>query len=150
MTNKAETAVSKFSGGYNCAQSVLYAFCDDLHLDKELALKIACGFGAGMGRNEEVCGAVTGGIMVLGLKYGRGENDDRAVTEQTYRKIRYLMEEFAKKNGSCICRQLLGSCDLTTDEGKKQFQENDLMNRVCKPCVKSAVEIVGSIIESGS
>ena len=75
MNNRTEMAVSKFSEGYNCAQSVLYSFCDDIHLDKNTALKMACGFGAGMGRKEEVCGAVTGGIIVIGAKYGRGEGD---------------------------------------------------------------------------
>ena len=67
--DRVEQAVSKFAEGYNCAQSVLFSFCDDLGMDKDKALKIACGFGAGMGRKEEVCGAVTGGIMVIGAKY---------------------------------------------------------------------------------
>ena len=65
---RSERAVSKFVAGYNCAQSVFYAFSDDLKIDQDTGLKIACGFGAGMGRQGEVCGAVTGGIMVLGAR----------------------------------------------------------------------------------
>lgn len=144
--NRNEQAATKFAEGYNCAQSVLFSFCDDLNLDKDRALKMACGFGAGMGRKEEVCGAVTGGIMVLGAKYGRGENDERKITEITYVKIRELMDKFSEKHGTYICRHLLNGCELTTEEGQKIFKENDYLNKVCKPCVRSVVDIIESII----
>lgn len=142
MSDRTEAAVSKFVAGYNCAQSVVYAFCDDLHLEKDLALKIACGFGGGMGRKEEVCGAVTGGVIVLGAKYGRGENDEKPVTELTYQKTRDLIDQFTRQHGTFICRGLLGGCDLTSAEGQKYFKENDLSNKVCKQCVQSVVEIL--------
>lgn len=144
---KSEQAISKFAGGYNCAQSVFSAFCEDLRIDQNAALKIACGFGAGMGRKGEVCGAVTGGIMVLGARYGRGENEDRTATEATYARTREFMNQFASQHGTCLCRELLNGCDLTTEEGQKTFRENDLFNKVCKPCVQSAVEIVEKIME---
>jgi C_GCAxxG_C_C family probable redox protein len=147
MQNRTEIAVSKFSEGYNCAQSVFYSFCDDLHFDKNTALKIACGFGAGMGRKEEVCGAVTGGIMVIGAKYGRGEGDGTDAREFAYAKTRELMDRFEKKHGTFICRRLLKDCELTTEEGQKHFKENDLANTTCKPCIRSVVGILGSIIE---
>ena len=143
---KNQIAVQKFSEGYNCAQSVFYCFCDDLGFDKNTALKLATGLGGGMGRKEEVCGAVTGGIIVLGAKYGRGEKDDRAATELTYQKTRELMDRFAAKHGTFICRQLLGDCELTSEEGQKQYKENDLFNKVCKPCVESAVDILEEIM----
>jgi C_GCAxxG_C_C family probable redox protein len=146
MKSKTEIAISKFLGGFNCAQSVLYSFCDDLQIDKNTALKLACGFGAGMGRKEEVCGAVTGGIMVIGAKYGRDEKGERASTETTYEKTRELMDCFAQKHGSFICRKLLEGCDLTTNEGQKQFKEKDLLNRTCAPCVKSVVEILEKLL----
>ena len=66
MGSRTETAIAKFLEGYNCAQTVLYAFCDELQLEKNTALKLACGFGAGMGRNGEVCGAVSGNPCVGG------------------------------------------------------------------------------------
>jgi C_GCAxxG_C_C family probable redox protein len=99
-----------------------------------------------MGRKEEVCGAVTGGIIVLGAKYGRGEKDDRATTELVYKKTHQLIDQFSAKQGTFICRQLLGDCELTTEEGQKQFQENDLLRKICLPCVHSVVEILEEIL----
>jgi C_GCAxxG_C_C family probable redox protein len=146
MNNRTETAISKFMEGYNCAQAVFYSFCDDLRFDKNVALKLACGLGAGMGRKEEVCGAVTGGIIVIGNKFGRGDKDDRSATETTYKKTRELMDNFTGKHGSYICRKLLDGCELTTEEGQKIFKDNDLLNKVCKPCVQSVVEILEKIL----
>jgi C_GCAxxG_C_C family probable redox protein len=145
MKSKRDIAVAKFLEGYNCAQSVFYSFCDDLRFEKNTALKMACAFGAGMGRNEEVCGAVTGGIMVIGAKYGRGEKDDRTATELTYTKTRELMDQFAKKYGTFVCRELLHGCELTTEEGQKYFKENELRNKICTSCVQSVVEILENI-----
>jgi C_GCAxxG_C_C family probable redox protein len=147
MKNRADIAVSKFSDGYNCAQSVFYSFCDDLRFDKNTALRTACGLGAGMGRKQEVCGAVSGGIIVIGAKYGRGEEDDRTATELTYAKTRELMDRFEKKHGTFICRKLLNGCELTTEEGRKQFKENRLADSICRPCVRSVVEILEDIME---
>ena len=146
MESKSEIALAKFGEGFSCSQSVFYSFCDELQFDKNTALKMACGFGAGMGRKGEVCGAVSGGILVIGIKYGRGENDDQTAKELTYAKTRELMDRFAGKHGTCICRQLLNGCDLTTEEGQKQFKENDLSNKICKPCVQSAIEILEKIM----
>jgi C_GCAxxG_C_C family probable redox protein len=132
--------------GYNCAQSVLYSYSDDLQFDKNTALRLACGFGAGMGRKEEVCGAVTGGIIVIGLKYGRGITNDRSAGEGSYRLTRELMNRFEQNHGTYICRKLLNECNLMTEEGQKYFKENDLLNKVCKECVRSVVQILEKIL----
>ena len=142
MNTKTEIAIGKFLEGYNCAQSVIYAFSDDMGFDKNTALRLACGFGAGMGRKQEVCGAVSGGILVLGFWYGRGEKDDRTAAELTYAKTRQLIETFHQRRGNFVCRQLLNGCDLATAEGQRTFKENDLLNKVCRPCVESVVEIL--------
>jgi C_GCAxxG_C_C family probable redox protein len=142
---RSEVAQAKFLEGYNSAQAVFYSFCDDLNLDKNMVLKVACGFGAGMGRKEEVCGAVTGGIMIIGMKYGRGKNQDRSLMDQTYLKTRLLMDRFQEKHGSFICRKLLEGCELTTPEGQQEFQDKDFRNKICKHCVGNVVEIIEEI-----
>jgi C_GCAxxG_C_C family probable redox protein len=125
---------------------VLYAFREESDLQQETALKIACGLGAGMGRKEEVCGAVTGGIIVISAKYGRVEKDDRPAQEMTYKKTRELMDNFAKRHGTYICRKLLNGCELTAEEGQKCFEENELLKKTCTPCVQSVVEILERIL----
>ena len=147
---RLEIAIAQFLDGFNCAQSVFYSFCDDLQFDKDTALKLSCGFGAGMARKEEVCGAISGGIMVIGIKYGRGENQDRVLTEQTYQKTRELLERFVEKHDTYICRTLLAGCELTTVEGQQEFKDKDLLNKVCRQCVGSVVEIVEEIIDDSS
>jgi C_GCAxxG_C_C family probable redox protein len=83
---------------------VLDAFRDEAGLDEDLALKIATGSGVGMGRKQEVCGAVTGGILVLGLRYGRGNTGDHLATDLTYLRTRELMDRFTAQHGSYLCR----------------------------------------------
>jgi C_GCAxxG_C_C family probable redox protein len=144
--SRKETAAEKFLEGYNCAQSVLYSFCDDLHFEKNTALKIACGFGVGMGLKGKVCGAVTGGIMVMGIKFGRGEKGEPTAMYLTYTKTRELMSQFTDKHGTFICRNLIHGLELTTEEGQKQFMEKDLLNKSCILYVQSVVEILENLI----
>lgn len=150
MKTNSEIADAKFMEGYNCAQSVLFSFCNELGLDNDTALKLSCGFGGGMGRMGEVCGAVSGGILVLGLKFGRGKNEDRAATDFAYSKIREFMSRFSARHGSCRCRDLLGGCDLTTPEGQAYFKENECFNLICRPCVRDAAMMVQDIIAANN
>jgi C_GCAxxG_C_C family probable redox protein len=142
---RSTEAKDMFLKGYNCAQSILWAFRQESGLPEETALRIACGLGAGMGRKGEVCGAVTGGILVLGMRHGRGPNDDPTATEQTYAKTQELVHRFTSQHGSCLCRQLLNGCDLTTQNGQRSFEENDYFEKICASCVQSVVEILEQI-----
>jgi C_GCAxxG_C_C family probable redox protein len=148
MNLKNEVAMEKFLAGYNCAQSVLYAYGPGLGLDGETSLKMATGLGAGMARRGEVCGALTGGILVLGLKYGRGARQDRSAAEKTYEKTLELMARFEKRHGSCLCRVLLGGCDLRTAEGQQFFKEHDLLHKTCIGCVLGVVESLTQIVDA--
>lgn len=146
MKTKIKVAREKFLSGYNCAQAILYAFGPELGLEAEMALKVATGLGAGMGRRGEVCGAVTGGILALGVKYGRGGQQDRSATEETYRKTEGLMAGFERRRGSCSCRVLLAGCDLRTAEGQQHFKERDLLHKTCLRCVETVAEVLAGIV----
>ena len=142
MNNKVEIAKEKFESGYNCAQSILFSFLDKSKISEDTALKIATGFGAGYGRMQEVCGAVSGAIMALGLKYGRGVKEDKEITITFYQKTQDFITSFIEKHDSIICKELLQGCDLRTDEGRAEFEKKDLFNCTCIKCVETAASIL--------
>jgi C_GCAxxG_C_C family probable redox protein len=146
MKNMSDLAIEMMTAGYNCAQSILGVFCEDLNLDKETAMKLATGFGAGMARKQEVCGAVTGGIMAIGLKFGRGLGDEKSAAENTYSLAGKFMKRFTDKYGSCLCRDLLDGCDLMSEAGRNFYKENDLSGEICRPCVADAVGFLGDLL----
>ena len=130
-------AVKLFNSGYACSQAVFAAFSPKLGLEKNQALKIGACFGSGM-RKGEVCGACTGALMVLGLKYG----ESKAMSNEACERF---LDEFKKENGSYICNDLLG-CDITTKEGVEFATENKLFKEFCPKMVESAAKITEKII----
>jgi C_GCAxxG_C_C family probable redox protein len=143
--NRAETALSHFAEGFNCAQAVLSAYVDRFGLDDATAMKIASGFGGGMGRMGETCGAVTGAFMVLGLKFG-GAVPDRETKERIHAKVQVFAEHFKARNSSLTCKNLLG-CDISTPKGHEAAREKGLFTTVCPKAVRDAVEILEEMLE---
>jgi len=141
MPDKGQLAVDKFVEGYNCAQSVVFAFHGECGLGEDEALRISGGFGGGMGRKQEVCGAVTGGIMVLGLRRERAMRGS-PVTEDLHRATREFMDAFAARHGSYLCRDLLLGIDMSSPEGYRRIMEAGLFAKVCKECVRTAAEML--------
>jgi C_GCAxxG_C_C family probable redox protein len=131
-------AVQLFDNGYVCSQAVFAAFSQDLGLDKKQALKIGACFGSGM-RKGEVCGACTGALMALGLKYGESKEKSNEVC------VKFL-DEFEKENGSYICNDLLG-CDIRTKEGVEFAVENNLFKEICPKMVESAAKITKELLK---
>lgn len=131
-------AIELFKNGYVCSQAVFAAYSPQLGLDKQQALKIGACFGSGM-RKGEVCGACTGALMVLGLKYGESK-------EKSNEACKNFLEMFEKENGSYICNDLLG-CDITTPEGVEYAVENNLFKEFCPKMVESAAKIVKNMID---
>ena len=106
---KREIGENYFKSGYNCAQSVVLTYADEIGIDKEKALLISSSFGGGMGRLCEVCGAFSGMLIVLGALKGYSENNNPTKKQEYYKVIQSLAEKFKNINGSIICRDLLAS-----------------------------------------
>ena len=139
-----EKSLKLFEAKFNCAQSVFSSFSKELGLDEKQALKIAGCFGSGM-RKGEVCGACTGALMVLGLKYGQSEIGDSESKVKSDEVCVKFLEEFERENGSYICNVLL-NCDIRTKEGVEYALENSLFTEFCPKMVESATIIVEKII----
>lgn len=104
----SEIAKENFKSGYNCAQSVFMTYSDKFGIDKDMALKLSSSFGGGMGRMREVCGAVSAMFMIAGLAKGYTENNNDEIKAAHYELIQTLAEKFKERNGTIICRELLG------------------------------------------
>ena len=115
MTDRSEEAKNNFLAGMNCAQAVLCAFADRCGLDRETALKLASGFGGGLARQREVCGAISGMCMAADLIRGPGEGSDKTAKDEHYAFIRELCDAFRAETGSIICRELLGLAPRQSD-----------------------------------
>ena len=142
-----DDAEAMFRQGCSCSQAVLAAFADQFDLDRATALSMAAGFGGGMGRLGETCGAVTGGIMVLGLRYGGTTAAGRAAKEKTYERVRDFIARFKAVEGSVTCRELLG-CDISTDQGYQEARQRQLTTTLCPRFVRQAAEILEEMLGS--
>ena len=143
MQTKEEKALELFSGSYNCSQSVLGAFCEDIGLDLDTALKIACGFGGGGMRYKQTCGAVSGAMMVIGLKCGQYIKGDTKAKGYCYKKIQEFTDKFKEKYGSVICCKLLvGDKDIDEEMKNDPVKTKSLFTSVCPEYVKTAVQIL--------
>ena len=139
-----EKAKNYFSQQLHCSQAVLAAFAEECGITEEQALKLGSCFGGGM-RKGEVCGAVTGALMALGLLYGQKKAGDAESREMSNKVNDLMMDRFKEKCGSYICNDLLG-CDITTKEGHQYCLDNKLFTEFCPKMVAAAVEIVEEII----
>lgn len=143
--NHVNEALKLFEEKYHCSQAVLAAFSEEYGLSKENALKIGGCFGSGM-RKGEVCGACTGALMVLGLKYGKSRIEDMDSKIKSDEVCDKFLDEFKRENGSYLCNTLLG-CDISTKEGVQYALDNELFTKFCPKMVKSAVMITEKILD---
>ena len=142
--DKLKNAELLFSQGFNCSQAVFSTFCEELGVDQETALKISCGFGGGM-CNGEICGAVTGAVMVIGLKNGQGNGEDKESKEKIFEVVKEFTNRFQSVNGSIICKELL-DFDLNQENGRKIAREKGLFKNTCPKMINDAVQILEEIL----
>ena len=142
-SDRVYQAVSRFKGGLSCSQAILSTYSPLFGLNQDDAIRIARGFGGGMARLSETCGAVTGAFMVISLKF---PGDNKQAKEATYTLIQEFAKRFKAANGCLNCGLLLG-CDLNTPEGKNYFKENGMLKSHCMKYVQNAAEIIEELLE---
>ncbi|MCI7181410.1 MAG: C-GCAxxG-C-C family protein [Schaedlerella sp.] len=134
MSSKAEKAVALHDRGYNCAQAVACAFCEDFGIENEQMFQIAEGFGFGMGMMD-MCGAVTGMIMVIGMENSIGDLEKGKATKgDTYKKVKEYVQKFKETNGAYYCRELKAKID-----GKPMCS--------CETCIAVAAELAEQFLK---
>lgn len=133
MESRVEKAVTLFNEGYNCSQAVFVAYADLFDIDKVTALKLSSPFGGGMGGMRQVCGAVSGMIMLAGLHNGTSTSKDKDGKKANYATVQLLSDEFKQANGSIICGQLLGLTPGLAADGQK---------KACSEYVRQCAELV--------
>lgn len=139
-----EKAFTYFGNNFNCAQSVFAAFAPDFGIDEELALKLATEFGGGA-RCGQLCGAVSGALMVLGLKYGNCHSGNKEEISKAVSVAVEFNKRFCDRNNSVVCKELLGY-DVSDQEQKKILREKNAFRIVCPKMVSDATEIVEQLL----
>jgi len=142
---KSNDAIACFAQGYACSQAVASTFATDCGMDRETLLRIAAPFGGGMGQTGGACGALTGALIILGLRFGNAVADP-AAKQKAYQIGREFVERFRKANGEVNCRDLLGH-DISTPEGLKAIKDGGLGKTVCLPVVQRSVAILEEMLK---
>ena len=153
LEKRVERAVENFMQGYGCCQSVVAAFADLYGLDNTLAIKIAAGFGGGVGRLRMMCGAVSGIVMLVGLDCGQTEGSDREGKSACYKVVQDLLAKSKAENGSLICAEILGlnghekaACSYVASPRTAEYYKN----RPCAAKVESAARIFANYLKAKS
>lgn len=142
--DRKQIATEYFESNFNCSQAVFTTFAVEEGIPEELALKIATQFGGGM-RKGEVCGAVSGALMVLGLKYGHCHFDAPVEKANAYRMAEEFMNRFIERQGTVVCRELLGY-DVSKPEDMAKIRELDLFKTICPKMIQAATELVEEML----
>ncbi len=147
MMTKKELAMQIFGEGYNCAQAVAAAFSEETDVPKEQMIKMASGFGGGIGRLREVCGAVSGMVLVCNMLYGYESPTDNEKKMNYYADIQSLLLKFKSRNGTYICRDLLSLPENNENSPVPEERTAEYYKRrPCKELVGDAAEILECFI----
>lgn len=138
---KADDAHRLVLKRFTCSAAVFSTFSEEMGLDPDTAKKIACGFGGGISHTGNICGAVSGAIMVIGLKYGKCVEGDDAATHKTRALVRQFLQDFTEKNGSINCTDLLGY-NLSIPEEYTRARDKELFVTKCPMMVRDAADIL--------
>lgn len=142
--NRADRAIELFNNNFNCSQAVFTVFATEYGISEELALKLATSFGGGA-RSGEMCGAVSGALMVLGLKYGHFNAENNEQKQKAYSLVNEFVNRFKEINRSIVCRDLLGY-DLSKPDEFEIIASKGLCKTICPNMVRSAVDILEQML----
>ncbi len=142
MTNeRIDRAVACFDGGHLCSQAICRCFGEEFGLTPEMAIRLSTGFGSGMSRTDQVCGAVSGGVIVLGLAFGSSDPSDRAARERTYTAVQEYVAGFTKVHGSISCTELLGY-NLGNPAEAEAARVQGVCSRICPGLIQTAARLL--------
>lgn len=144
--SKVEEAVQLFKSGCNCCQSVFTPYAGLYGMPKDEALMLTSAMGGGIGRMREVCGAVSAMALVCGYIDGNADPDNQVKKEKIYQRVRDMSDEFARQNGSIICKELLGILEREESAAPSERTEEYYAKRPCVRCIRCAAEIIESTL----
>lgn len=142
MKTKAEIARDLFLEGYNCSQAVFGAFCEDFGISFKDGVILSSGFGGGFARKREVCGAVSGGVMVLSLLHEYSDPADREGKVELYSEIREYLDEFESRKGSIVCRELLNLMEKSSSAIPEERTEDYYKKRPCAANIYLSAQLI--------
>ncbi len=141
MTKHSQKAAELFKQGYNCSQSVVGAFCEELGIDFDTAIKLVSPLGGGMGRLREVCGAVSGMFLLTGIVFGYTEPNNLEVKGKLYERVQELAKRFKAKRSTIICRELLEGVETSDSPEPSERTEEYYLKRPCLKIIEDAAQI---------
>ncbi|KAF0152495.1 MAG: CGCAxxGCC family protein [Ignavibacteria bacterium] len=144
--NPSEKTIKLYKEEYNCSQAILAAYAEELGIDEQTAIRVSSSFGGGIARTGKTCGAITGALMVLGMKEWNSEVEKEEAKQHVYELSNKLMEEFRDRNKTLYCEELLG-VSVSTLEGRAVVKANNLTVKVCHRVINDATEILDKIIQ---
>lgn len=145
--SKAEDIKGLFKTGLNCSQSLFVGFAEESGLDRDTAMRVASSFGGGMGRAGETCGAISGALMVIGMKFGNTDEKDNKAKAKVYEEAGKFMKEFKGRNDNAACRDLLGFQFGSEDAPKDPKEVFKVIQAKCPKYVQDATEILEDILK---
>ena len=142
---KKDAAAQCFVDIFLCSQAIFSTYAPELGLDSDRAKKIACCFGSGISYCDQTCGAVTGDLMLIGLKHSKAEQNDNAAKDLSYDLAQQFVTHFKEKHGSIRCTDLIG-CDLSDPGELQKAKDEQLFTSICRNLVHSAAEIIEDLL----
>jgi C_GCAxxG_C_C family probable redox protein len=143
MTDPIQLAEDRFAAGFNCSQAVLSAFASQAGISDEVALLVASPFGGGVARQGQVCGALSGALMALGLLRGNKTPEGK---DETYQLAQEFFQRFQERHGGSLCRELLGH-DISSPEGLQAARENHAFTTVCPALVRETARSLAEFLD---